>query len=243
FAARGLRAEPTPVLKITKRDGTVLEDNTTEDRSTRVLEEPVADNMNKILTGVIEGGTGTAARIGRPAAGKTGTSEEYQNAWFVGYTPTLSTAVWVGHKEGNIAMRGVRGVGSVAGGTWPARLWHDYMIEAMRGVPATEFTQPAPIESLADKAKREARGGIDAGGRTDTPGIPGGLNYYPSPPVPAANAPTTTTTVPPLETSTTTTTVAPSTTTSSSSTTTTTFGFRRSSTTTTTRSRDPFGRN
>jgi penicillin-binding protein 1A len=244
FAARGLRAEPTPVLKITKQDGTVLEDNTVEDRTTRVLEEPVADNMNKVLTGVVEGGTGTAAKLGRPAAGKTGTSEEYQNAWFVGYTPTLSTAVWVGHKEGNIAMRGVRGVGTVTGGSWPARLWHDYMTEAMRGVPATEFTQPAPIESLADKAKREARGGIDAGGRTDAPGIPGGLTYYPSPPVPSANAPTTTTTVPPLETSTTTTTVAPSTTTSSSSsTTTTTFGFRRSSTTTTTRSRDPFGRN
>ncbi|HEV3362598.1 MAG TPA: transglycosylase domain-containing protein, partial [Acidimicrobiia bacterium] len=86
FAARGLRAEPTPVLKITQRDGSLLEDNTIEDRTTRVLEEPVADNMNKILTGVVEGGTGTAAKIGRPAAGKTGTSEEYQNAWFVGYT-------------------------------------------------------------------------------------------------------------------------------------------------------------
>ncbi|HET9772994.1 MAG TPA: transglycosylase domain-containing protein [Acidimicrobiia bacterium] len=238
FAARGLRAEPTPILKITQRDGTVLEDNTVEDRTSRVLEEPVADNMNKILTGVVEGGTGTAAKIGRPAAGKTGTSEEYQNAWFVGYTPTLSTAVWVGHKEGNIAMRGVRGVGSVAGGTWPARLWHDYMIEAMRGVPATEFTQPAPIESLADKAKREERGGFDLGGRIDAPGIPGGLNYYPSPPSPSAVAPTTTTTVY-VEPTTTTTTVPETTTTTtkpstSSSSTTTTFGFRRGSTTTTT---------
>ncbi len=243
FAARGLRAEPTPVLKISERDGNVLEDNTVEDRTTRVLEEPVADNMNKVLTGVVEGGTGTAAKIGRPAAGKTGTSEEYQNAWFVGYTPTLSTAVWVGHKEGNIPLRNVRGVGSVAGGTWPARLWHDYMAEAMKGVPATEFTQPAPIESLADKAKRDARGGFDLGGRTDAPGIPGGLNYFPSPPLPSASEPTTTTTLPPEST---TTTVAPTTTTTQpppSSTTTTTFGFRRSSTTTTTTRRDPFGGN
>ena len=237
FAARGLRAEPTPILKIVQRDGTVLEDNTTEDRTTRVLEEPVADNMNKILSGVVEGGTGTAARIGRPAAGKTGTSEEYQNAWFVGYTPTLATAVWVGHKEGNIPMRGVRGVGSVAGGTWPARLWKSYMTEALKGVPATEFTQPAPIESLADKAKREERGGFDLGGRTDVPGIPGGLNYYPSPPSPSAVAPTTTTTV--YVEPTTTTTTAPATTTTtkpaatSTSTTPTTFGFRRSTTTTT----------
>ena len=69
FAARGLRAEPTPVLKITQRDGTVLEDNTLEDRTTRVLEEPVADNMNKILTGVVEGGTGDGGQD-RPAGGR-----------------------------------------------------------------------------------------------------------------------------------------------------------------------------
>ena len=202
--------------------------------------------MNKILTGVVEGGTGTAAKIGRPAAGKTGTSEEYQNAWFVGYTPILSTAVWVGHKEGNIPLRGVRGVGSVAGGTWPARLWHDYMVEAMRGVPPTEFTQPAPIESLADRAKREARGGFDLGGRIDAPGHAGRAELLPeraaavgrraddhdddhAPPRgvdhdhhrrrPRPRRPTTR---PPS--------------------TTTTFGFRRtSSTTTTTPSRDPFG--
>ena len=195
FAARGLRAEPTPVLKITQRDGSVMEDNTVEDRTTRVLEEPVADNMNKVLTGVIEGGTGTAAKIGRPAAGKTGTSEEYQNAWFVGYTPVLSTAVWMGHKEGNISMRGIHGVGTVTGGSWPARMWHDFMIEAMKGIPPTEFTQPAPIESLADRAKRDARGGFDLGGRLDAPGIPGGQNYYPSAPLPPACEPTTTTTL------------------------------------------------
>ncbi|HVW34663.1 MAG TPA: transglycosylase domain-containing protein, partial [Acidimicrobiia bacterium] len=156
FDARGLRAEPTPVLKITQRDGTVLEDNTTEDRTTRVMEEPVADNVTKAMTQVIEHGTGRAADIGRPAAGKTGTAENYENAWFVGFTPTLSTAVWMGYKEGNIPLRGIHGVGAVVGGTWPARMWHDFMTEAMKGVPVTDFSQPAPIESLADKAKREA---------------------------------------------------------------------------------------
>jgi penicillin-binding protein 1A len=240
FAARGLRAEPTPVLKITQRDGTVLEDNTIQDRTTRVLEEPVADNMTKVLQGVIEGGTGTAANIGRPAAGKTGTSEEYQNAWFVGYTPVLSTAVWMGHKEGNISMRGVHGVATVTGGSWPARMWHDFMTEAMKGIPPTDFTQPAPIESLADKAKRDARGGFDLGGRQDPPGIPGGVNYFPPPPLPPAEEPTTSTTVPPE--STTTSSSSTTTTTKPSTTTTTTFVFRRSSTTTTTQpSRDPFG--
>jgi membrane peptidoglycan carboxypeptidase len=247
FAARGLRAEPTPVLKITQRDGSVLEDNTIEDRTTRVMEEPVADNVNKVLTGVIEGGTGTAANIGRPAAGKTGTSEEYQNAWFVGYTPVLSTAVWMGYKEGNIPLRGIHGVGAVAGGTWPARMWHDFMIEAMRGIPPTQFTEPAPIESLADRAKREARGGFDIGGRSDVPGIPGGYTYYPAAPLPPVEEPTTSTTVPPE--STTTTTAPPTTTTTKPQSTTSTsfgFGFRRNSTTTSssttsTTSRDRFG--
>src|SRR5581483_1257395 len=245
FAARGLRAEPTPVLKITQRDGTVIEDNTQEDRTTRVLEEPVADNVTKALTNVIEHGTGRAADIGRPAAGKTGTAENYENAWFVGYTPTLATAVWMGYKEGNIPLRGIHGVGAVVGGTWPARMWHDYMAEAMKGVPVTDFSQPAPIESLADKAKREARGGFDVGTPSSPAGLPGGVNYFPAAPLPGVVEPTTTTTTTPE--SSTTTTVPPSSTTSSSSstssTTSTTFGFRRSSTTTTTSGgRGPFGR-
>jgi penicillin-binding protein 1A len=244
FAGRGLRAEPTPVLKITQRDGTVLEDNTTQDRTTRVMEEPVADNVTKLLTGVIQHGTGRAADIGRPAAGKTGTSENYENAWFVGYTPTLSTAVWMGYKEGNIPLRGIHGVGAVVGGTWPARMWHDFMTEAMKGVPATEFTQPAPIESLADRAKREQRGGFDIGGRTDAPGLPGGGTYFPAAPLPSANEPTTSTT----ESPTTTTSTEPASTTTTqppaSSTTTTTFRFgTRPSSSTTSTTRGPFGRN
>ena len=121
-------------------------------------------------------------------------------------------------------------------------MWHDFMTEAMKGVPQTEFTQPAPIESLADKAKREARGGFDVGTGSSPAGLPGGQNYFPNAPLPPAEAPTTTTTEP--ESSTTTTEPA-STTTSSpppSSTTTTTFGFRRPSSTTTTTGRGPFGR-
>jgi hypothetical protein len=122
-------------------------------------------------------------------------------------------------------------------------MWHDFMTEAMKGVPVTEFTQPAPIESLADRAKREARGGFDLGPHVDAPGLPGGLNYFPAAPLPPVEEPTTTTSTTEPSSTTTSTTEAPSTTTtkppasssSSSSTTTTTFGFRRSSTTTTTR--------
>jgi membrane peptidoglycan carboxypeptidase len=149
----------------------------------------------------------------------------------------------MGYKEGNIPLRGIHGVGAVVGGTWPARMWHDFMAEAMKGVPQTDFSQPAPIESLADKAKREARGGFDIGTGSSPAGLPGGVNYFPNAPLPAAVEPTTTTTTVPE--SSTTTTEPPSTTTSSSSSTTTStspFGFRRSSTTTTTTGRGPFGR-
>src|SRR5258705_9996460 len=74
FSARGLRAEPTPVLKISQRDGTVLEDNTQQDRTTRVMEDPLADNVTKPLVGVIQHGTGRPADINRPASRKTVTS-------------------------------------------------------------------------------------------------------------------------------------------------------------------------
>jgi membrane peptidoglycan carboxypeptidase len=146
----------------------------------------------------------------------------------------------MGYKEGNISMRGVHGVGTVTGGSWPARMWHDFMTEAMKGIPPTEFTQPAPIESLADRAKRDERGGFDLGGRTDPPGIPGGLIYFPTAPLPSVSEPTTTTTTAPPE-ETTTTTVPETTTTTKppTSSTTTTFGFRRPSSTTTT-TRGPF---
>jgi membrane peptidoglycan carboxypeptidase len=149
----------------------------------------------------------------------------------------------MGYEAGNIPMRGIHGVGVVVGGTWPARMWHDFMTEAMKGVPVTDFSQPAPIESLADKAKREARGGFDLGTPSAPAGLPGGLNYYPAAPLPPAEVPTTSTTVTTQPPSTTTTTVEPSTTTTSPSSTTTTapYFFRRSSTTTTTRPRGPFG--
>jgi membrane peptidoglycan carboxypeptidase len=149
----------------------------------------------------------------------------------------------MGYKEGNIPLRGIHGVGAVVGGTWPARMWHDFMTEAMKGVPATEFTQPAPIESLADRAKREQRGGFDLGGRTDAPGLPGGGNYFPAAPVPSANEPTTSTTEAPT---TTTSTEPPSTTTTkppASTTTTSTFRFGGRSSSTTSTTRGAFGRN
>jgi membrane peptidoglycan carboxypeptidase len=237
FANRGLRAEPTPVLRVLDHDGKVVEDNTKGLRSDRVVEEAVADNVTNILKGVITSGTGTRAELGRPTAGKTGTSQNYENAWFCGYTPTLSTAVWMGYPQGNIPMRGIHGTARVAGGTLPTKIWHDFMSEAMKGVPVTEFTEPAPIESLADRQKRLQRGGFDLGGKAAPRDIPSDGPYYTPPPLPVATAPTTSTTEPLTASSTTTTTSPPP------STTTTRPPFRlgrsssTTSTTTTTRPR------
>ena len=197
FAARGLGVEPTPVRRIIHR-GQVMEDNGASKRSERVLKEVVADTVNQILQRVITSGTGTRADIGVPAAGKTGTSENYGNAWFVGYTPALSTAVWVGHPEGNVPMLGIHGVRAVAGGTIPARIWHDFMAVALQNMPPAEFPAPRPIETAEERIRRAERKGIDPGtARAATPAIPAGPRYYTAPPRPKAVAPLPDTVVPP----------------------------------------------
>lgn len=151
FGTGGLRVDPTPILKITTKDGVLIEDNSSR-QPYRVLDENVANNVTKSLTGVVLRGTGAAASIGRPVAGKTGTSEQHQNAWFVGYTPQLATAIWVGYPQGNISLYGIHGVGAVTGGTWPARMWHEYMAYAMKDVPIQKFSEPTPIVPLAKQA-------------------------------------------------------------------------------------------
>ncbi|MBV9714329.1 MAG: penicillin-binding protein [Solirubrobacterales bacterium] len=102
---------------------------------TRVFSDGEAYAATSVLEGVIQSGTGTAAGYGCPAAGKTGTAENLANAWFVGYTPKLSTAVWVGYPEGNVPM------GDGFGGTLAAPIWHDFMAQASNGY-CGDFTQP-----------------------------------------------------------------------------------------------------
>jgi penicillin-binding protein 1A len=147
FADHGRRAVPTPILEIVNGAGRVLVNNISPlPRTTAVLPANVADNVTKVLQGVISSGTGTAAQLGRPAAGKTGTTSNYTNAWFVGYTPTLSAAVWMGNASSQAAAMGdVKGIQPVYGGTWPAITWQAFMSQALAGVPATPFTEPAPI--------------------------------------------------------------------------------------------------
>ncbi|MFP5326115.1 MAG: transglycosylase domain-containing protein [Acidimicrobiia bacterium] len=204
FANSGKRAEPTPVLQVRcgspvpntpcDQGGKILEDNT-KPKTEQVIEAAVADNVTDVLKGVITGGTGTRANIGRPAAGKTGTAQGSKDSWFVGYTPTLSTAVWIGYRDKEIPMIGIRGCGrGMTGGCLPAMTWKNFMTAALEDVPATDFNEPAPIKHLADELKRQKRSGIDPGTKRNVTATEPGGPYVVGPPQPKATAPTPTTT-------------------------------------------------
>ena len=130
FANKGIHVKPVVIVKVLDRNGKVLEETKPEQRS--VISEASANELTAMLQGVIKSGTGTRANINRPAAGKTGTTSDYHDAWFVGYTPDLVTGVWVGNDD-NTPMRGVMG------GGLPAQIWKEYMVKALEGTPAKNF--------------------------------------------------------------------------------------------------------
>ncbi len=136
LATMGVHAQPVAIAKILDRSGQVLEDHPPQREL--VLSEEVAYLMTDLLKGVIARGTGRAAEIGRPAAGKTGTTDDYRNAWFIGYTPFLTTAVWVGNDD-NAPMR------RVVGGMVPARIWAAFMKVATRPAPSEDWRRPDGI--------------------------------------------------------------------------------------------------
>ena len=197
FANHGKRAPATPVLTVTDSTGKVIVDNThAADQAKQVIEPAIADNVTDVLKGVLTEGTAAGKDLGdRPAAGKTGTTDNFTNAWFVGYTPTLSTAVWMGYKDCQChPMHNINGVGTVYGGTIPASTWQHFMKRALDGVPPTDFPEPAPIQSFADDAQRAQRHGFDAGPRKYPTGPPGGGPYEVEATPPEAVAPATTST-------------------------------------------------
>jgi penicillin-binding protein 1A len=136
IANGGTAVEPTTIAKVTAPDG--IELHPRQERVPAVLSPGNAYLLTKTLEKVIQRGTGVAAQIGRPAAGKTGTSNDYADAWFVGYTPQLVAAVWVGYPDARTPMYNVHGI-RVLGGTFPALIWRNFMLEALRGVPPRPF--------------------------------------------------------------------------------------------------------
>ncbi len=143
FANEGLRHDPVFVSKIIDRNGTIIcEPLVSAPPPVKVLDPPVARQISWVMEGVISGGTGKEAQIGRPAAGKTGTAQNFGDATFVGYTPDFVTAVWVGYPEGQISMEPPVTDEIVYGGTYPARIWREIMKAAHGDSEATPFGEP-----------------------------------------------------------------------------------------------------
>jgi penicillin-binding protein 1A len=140
FAADGLHTDPVFVTKVVAPDGTVLYEEIP--RRDRVFDANQVRTLNHVLEQVVTRGTGAEARIGRPVAGKTGTGEDYKDAWFVGSTPQLTTAVWLGFIE-PAPMVPPRTREKVTGGGWPTKIWARYMADALSELPAMEFPLPA----------------------------------------------------------------------------------------------------
>lgn len=136
LANRGRHTEPTGVARIVDANGSTIYEHTPDPK--QALTEEVADTATGILRQVVQRGTGTRANIGRPAAGKTGSSSNLRDAWFVGYTPQLATAVWMGYPKQQIAMNSVHGIG-VTGGSFPAEIWQKYMSDALAGMEVLNF--------------------------------------------------------------------------------------------------------
>jgi penicillin-binding protein 1A len=142
LAAGGVYSEPTAIRKVVLPSGKLDTRWASERHRTRVIPDGVASVVTSILEDNIRYGTGTRAALARPAAGKTGTTDEHADAWFVGYTPRLATAVWMGYTRGEIPMLDVHGI-SVSGGSFPAEIWRRFMSQALEGAPALAFPEPS----------------------------------------------------------------------------------------------------
>ena len=152
FANKGVHVEPVAVTKVLDRNGKVLEEAAPKQRS--VISEESAAELTDMLEGVIQKGTGTRANIGRPAAGKTGTTSDYHDAWFVGYTPDLVAGVWVGNDDNAT-------LGGMSGGLTPAVIWKAFMSKALASTPAKNFDgSAAPKKDAVTELDDDKKSGL-----------------------------------------------------------------------------------
>ncbi|MFB6848066.1 transglycosylase domain-containing protein [Streptomyces sp. NPDC056373] len=183
FASRGMYCTPVAIESVSRRVG----DKTTslevpKSTCSRAMSENTADTINALLKGVVEDGTGKKAGLGsRPSAGKTGTTDERYAAWFVGYTPNMAGAVWVGDPAHKRKMSGItiggRSYGKVFGGEVPGPIWGDMMSGALEGRPVEDFnTVHIPDSKPRDRGDGDENGGGRGdGGNGGDDGFIGGL--------------------------------------------------------------------
>lgn len=130
----GVYNKPVAILKIVDRNGKVIYEHHPSPK--QVVSAKAAYQTTDILMDVLISGTGAGAGLGRPAAGKTGTTDDYKDAWFVGFTPNLSCAVWIGDDRS-------RSMGLMTGSMTPLSIWHAFMSRAIREIPYANFVRPA----------------------------------------------------------------------------------------------------
>lgn len=183
FADGGVHVPKVYVTRIQQPDGTLLYEH--QHSQTKVLEPEVARTVSEILPGVIERGTGTSAGIGRPAGGKTGTSENNVDSWFCGYTPQLATAVWVGFAKPRadasgtlrpVSMQSPNTRITVFGGTYPAQIWSRFMRSALEDSPALPLFDPsavAPPTTTVPPSNQEALAPVGAPATDEMPDVTG----------------------------------------------------------------------
>ncbi|MEU9185321.1 transglycosylase domain-containing protein [Streptomyces sp. NPDC048484] len=158
FAASGKQNEPYSVDEITDKDGTVFQ-HENKAKTKLAFTPEVADNVTDVLKTVVDEGTGKPARLNnRPVAGKTGTTDGNKSAWFVGYTPQLSTAVSMyrmdddesNKKREFLEMYGTGGQDKIHGASFPAEIWHDYMEQALKNAKVEQFPTPVDIGEVVN---------------------------------------------------------------------------------------------
>jgi len=156
----GWRSKPKAITRVRFPDGKV--DDLSKPQRHKAFDSAAMFEVTKILEANIKGGTGGRANIGCPAGGKTGTTDENRNAWFVGFTPRLATAVWVGFPKANIPMTNLFNGGPVDGGTFPAQIWGRYM-KVAKGKFCGQFKKPKKaFQGKAFKGRNSQRANQDA---------------------------------------------------------------------------------
>jgi membrane peptidoglycan carboxypeptidase len=147
FAAQGIYSKPYLIASVTGPNKGVLYEGQTQTQE--VFAKDVMADLTHSLKSVVNGGTGSAAlALGRPAAGKTGTSQSNASAWFSAYTPQLAASVALFRDSASESLNGIGGLTSVTGGTIPARIWTAFMRGALRGQPIMSFPAPANVGGL-----------------------------------------------------------------------------------------------
>ena len=168
FARHGVRIDPYVIERIEDSDGNVVFDAAVDVPRQQVVAPDVADTVTAVLTGVIRRGTGRNASFGSPAAGKTGTTDNAEDAWFAGYTCNLTAVVWMGYEEPREMT--TSGGGQMSGGATPARIWRNFMSEATSGDDDCEYADVDYGEKVLNSSASPSRSSSGSSSRSSSGG-------------------------------------------------------------------------